>query len=162
MLNIAIANATPALGEIAARTLYLAKNGSDLELSLSNVDGSELYMVPTRADIATMIGTAINTDAGLIPVVAADYAALTALVPTLEKNTFVFVNDASGDATVDAGSALYFVDADQGTFTKVYEYEGLDVQIPNLAILENFSEVGGQLHYNGVQLLQVTNTVNQW
>ena len=157
MLNIAIANATPAIGEIAARTLYLAKNGTDLELSLSNVDGTALVKLPTRADIATMIGTA-----GLSPVVAADYDALTALVETLEKNTFVFVNDASGDATVDAGSALYFIDADQRTFTKVYEYEGLDVQIPNLAILGNFSEVGGQLRYNGVQLLQVTNTVNQW
>ena len=162
MLNIAIANATPAIGEIAARTLYLAKNGTDLELSLSNADGTALVKLPTRADIATMIGTAINTNAGLSPVVAADYAALTALVPTLEKNTFVFVNDASGDATVDAGSALYFVDADLSVATKVYEYEGLDVQIPNLAILENFSEVGGQLRYNGVQLLQVTNTVNQW
>ncbi len=162
MLNIAIANATPAVEDIAPRTLYLAKNGTDLELSLSNVDGTALVKLPTRADIATMIGTAISTDPGLSPVVAADYDALTALVETLEKNTFVFVNDASGDATVDAGSALYFLDADQSTFTKVYEYEGLDVQIPNLAILENFSEVGGQLHYNGVQLLQVTNTVNQW
>lgn len=45
----------------------------------------------------------------------------------LTANTFVFVTDATGDSTVNAGAASYAYRASTSTFTKVSEHESLDL-----------------------------------
>ena len=46
---------------------------------------------------------------------------------TLTMNSLVLVSNASADATVNAGAALYFYDSVADTFEKVSEFESLDV-----------------------------------
>lgn len=42
-------------------------------------------------------------------------------------NKLILVADASADPTVETGSALYFYDVSEETFTKVAEYESMDI-----------------------------------
>lgn len=98
-----------------------------------------------------------------------------ALILTLEKNTFILVLDASSDATVDAGSALYAFDFATQTTYKIAEYESMDLTIQwtaiqgrpsstpaqiddsvgkahahsNKAVLDKFTEASGELLYGG-------------
>lgn len=92
-------------------------------------------------------------------VYAADIAARDAL--TLTKNTFVMVADATADATVDTGAALYFYNLATTSYVKVAEYENMDL-FPNQAVLQGLSDVGGQLYYKGAAVATVHNTVNEW
>jgi hypothetical protein len=71
------------------------------------------------------------------------------------------VADATGDATVAAGAALYFYNLATTTYVKVAEYESMDL-FPNQAVLQDISDVGGQLYYNGAPIATVHNTVNEW
>lgn len=93
-------------------------------------------------------------------VFAADIAARDALV--LTKNTFVFVADASADATVDAGAALYFYNLATTSYTKVAEYESMDFTIPNLGILADLSDIGGALGYKGALVATVLEGTHEW
>lgn len=93
-------------------------------------------------------------------VFAADIAARDALV--LTKNTFVFVADASADATVDAGAALYFYNLATTSYTKVAEYESMDFTIPNLDILADLSDIGGALGYKGALVATVLEGTHEW
>lgn len=93
-------------------------------------------------------------------VFAADIAARDALV--LTKNTFVFVADASADATVDVGAALYFYNLATTSYTKVAEYESMDFTIPNLNILADLSDIGGALGYKGALVATVLEGTHEW
>lgn len=92
-------------------------------------------------------------------VYAANIAARDAL--TLTKNSFVMVADASADATVETGAALYFYNLATTSYVKVAEYESMDL-FPNQAVLQDLSDVGGQLYYKGAAVATVHNTVNEW
>jgi hypothetical protein len=107
-----------------------------------------------------MINNAITTDTAAIPVYAADITARDAL--TMTKNGFVLVADATGDATVTAGAAMYFYDAAGEAFIKVTEYESMDLVIPNMDILADFSDVNDQLYYKGAAVATVHNVTNEW
>lgn len=48
---------------------------------------------------------------------------------TLTVNTMVLVTDATGDPTVTSGAALYAYSKANNTFTKIAEYESMDVTI---------------------------------
>lgn len=43
-------------------------------------------------------------------------------------NKLILVADATGDSTVQKGSALYFFDMSEDAFTKVSEYESMDIE----------------------------------
>lgn len=43
-------------------------------------------------------------------------------------NKLILVADATADASVEQGAALYFYDVSQDTFTKVAEYESMDIE----------------------------------
>lgn len=91
-----------------------------------------------------------------------DIAARDALAPTLTKNSFVLVSDASADATVDVGAALYFYNTADESFLKIAEYESLDFVLPNRAILEALSVMDGKLAYNGALVGTVQAGANEW
>ncbi len=114
-----------------------------------------------NATTDTKVATAIAAlDQSNVAVYAANIAARDALV--LTKTSFVMVADATGDATVNSGAALYFYNKVGSTYTKIAEYESMDLTIPNLNILADFSDIGGLLGYKGTLVATVQHTGSEW
>lgn len=125
-------NALPST--LAPSTVYLVKSSySDLvEIYVSSFDGSEVRHAINKSEINAMIQTSVNdaTNVQMVDTIALRNAEV------LPKSGLVIVRDATGDSTVTSGAALYFYDtakvlADGQTnadrYTKIAEYEGLDV-----------------------------------
>ena len=89
-----------------------------------------------------------------------------AVVTPHANGTFCLVADATEDATVTAGAALYFYVNDGliASWVKVAEYESMDAQvtIPNLAIVEQLGESGNQLTYKGSLVGGISIINNEW
>lgn len=77
--------------------------------------------------------------------IASDIAARDALASGLERNVLVLVLDATGDATVTSGSALYAYNRAAGTFAKVAEYESMDVVVQWSSIQGRPSSTAAQI-----------------
>lgn len=97
----------------------MALTGSD-HFAISRA--GTLYKI-SGSDILAYIGANIGTSEYEV----ADIAARNAL-SNLSLGDRIFVTDATGDATVDAGWAIY-VYRSVGVYTKVAEEEGLDVVV---------------------------------
>lgn len=111
----------------------------------------------TDAKVAQEIG---NLDLSGVVLYAADIAERDLLEMT--KNSLVLVADATADATVDAGAAMYFYNVADDSWLKIAEYESLDLIIPNKQILTDLSDVGGQLYYKGAPIATVHAGTSQW
>lgn len=172
ILKIRKANALP--GTLEASTLYMVKsaNADLFDLYLSTSDGLTARHIISQTEIASMITDAVGAF-NTVEVVA-DITARDALTPT--ANIQVLALDASADATVTSGAALYVYDFATTTWHKVSEYESLDVVLDwasiqnkptssaaaidqavadshthgNKPLLDLLSEVSGHLHYNSV------------
>lgn len=140
------------------------------ELYVTNSSGT-IRRIPTSADVATQINTALASVNELV--IVANIAARNALAPTIAK--YVFVTDATGDATVATGGATYLYNPANTTWIKISEAEALDAVLnwanivgkptssaaqidaavaalhthSNKTELDQISEVSGQLAYNG-------------
>lgn len=164
-------------GTLAAETIYLVKTGSELTLTVTGADADVVATTVSKVDVNTAISTAIG-DLGVSNSVefAADINARDAM--TLTKSTFVYVADATIDETVTAGAAMYLYDLANTTWHKVTEYESLDLVLSwdniigmprssvaeiddavavshiheNMPVLNQLSDVGGKLQYNGVDV----------
>ena len=114
-----------------------------------------------KTDVASAINAAIaGLDLSNTSLFAANIAARDALV--LTKSSFVMVADATGDATVKLGAALYFYNVADDSYTKVSEYESQDLVIPSKEIIEKFTIINGQLAYDGVVVGTVQAGANEW
>ncbi len=111
-------------GTLEADAFYFVENGNYAESYVTNSAG-----VARMIGNSNMINALIdNKLAGLNALeIVADITARDAL--TLSANAMVLVTDASGDSTVDSGAALYAYDKANDTFTKVSEYESMDVVV---------------------------------
>lgn len=163
-LNIVRVLALPT--PVVANTIYLVgKTATDLQIVAVGSNITDIRKTPVVADINDAIVAAIgNLDLSNTVLFAADIAARNAM-NTLTKSSFVFVADATGDPTVGTGSATYFFNVASvpgSQWTKVSEYESMDVVIPNKAILEKFSEVGGELLYGNKPLGTVVAGTMEW
>lgn len=176
--DAAVVHHAPTLAEISQLVQSSVDNGGQalqnavdtltLEISQGDIDTLAAAKVYTdgretaiRADMATAVGDAQtaaqsyadtlvqNLDMSNSAVFAATYADMVAL--ELTKNSFVMVSDATDDPSglVAAGAALYFYNLATTTYTKIAEYENMDVMIPNLDILADLSDIDGQLGYKG-------------
>lgn len=125
-----------------AGVLASAKSYTDSSIA------AEVTRSNTYADNAVAAGIAA-LDLSATVQYAEDIASRDTLAAGLTKSSLIFVVNAAADATVNAGSALYFYDTVGETFTKVSEYESLDLVIPNKLILESFSVVNNRLHLDG-------------
>lgn len=96
-----------------------------VEIYVSNAAGTAAKRVLTDVDIQGMI-TASITGANNLQVVA-DITARNALSPT--TTIYVYVKDATGDASVDSGGATYLYDTSTSTWVKVSESESLDLSL---------------------------------
>ena len=104
----------------------MAFQGSD---SIMISRGGVLYKV-LGSEIASYIATALGTTNYIV----ADITARNALDGTLSLGDVVKVNDATGDATVDAGWALYqWLGAT--TWSKIAEEESLDISVGGMTNL---------------------------
>lgn len=138
-------------GRITANSNALSAEVTNREAAVAGaLQDSKDY---TDAQIASL-------DMSNAAVFAADIAARDALV--LSKNSFVFVADASADATVDTGAALYFYNLATTSYTKVAEYESMDFVIPNLDILADLSDINGALGYKGSLVATVLEGAHEW
>lgn len=160
ILNIAIVSTLP--GTPAGNTVYFVTDGgSGLTITVTNPDGTTARSTKSTSQIQGLIDTAIGGSAGAIPIYTATIASRDAL--TLTKNTFVFVADAAADATVDSGAALYFYAYGEGSpWKKVYEYESMDFTVPNVAILNDLSDISGSLGYKGSLVSNVNFSGTAW
>ena len=96
-----------------------------VEMYVTNSNGSAARRIINEADIQSMINTAV-ANVNNIQIVA-DIAARNALAPTNTK--YVYVKNATGDATVASGGATYLWDTDTSTWVKISEAESLDVSL---------------------------------
>lgn len=93
-----------------------------IELYTTSSTGEPKRII-NHADIEAMIQSAISASNELT--IVATIAARNALTPT--RNMFVFVTDATGDATVKSGGATYLYNMSNATWAKVSEAESLDI-----------------------------------
>jgi hypothetical protein len=148
-----------------------------LAIKASDKDGTELVASIDMIELQQRIDGAFNTYTSLVSV--SNIVGRNGL--TLLADTLVFVVDASGDPTVDAGSAMYFYTRNTDTYTKTFAEEDMDglsmewtailnrpvtsvAQIDayvtashphmNLDALDNVSEdaVSGNMLYNSIEL----------
>lgn len=125
-------------GTLEADAFYYVENGTFAESYLTNSAGVA-RSVGNSAMINALINDALagwSGNASSLEIVA-DIAARDALVATLDVNAMILVVDASADATVTSGSALYAYGASNTTVYKLAEYESMDV------VLQWSSIVGG-------------------
>lgn len=176
-MSLTIQRVTALPETLAAETIYLVKAGTELTLTVTGTTGAVVASTVSNADVNTAIGAAIGAlDTSNSIEFAADIAARDAM--TLTKSTFVYVADATADATVSAGAATYLYDFTNATWHKVTEYESLDLVLSwdniagkpsapaeaiddavtfshiheNMDVLDQLSEVDGKLQYNGVDV----------
>ena len=171
-------------GVLQANAVYFVENGTYAETYVTNSVGSarsvgNTAMINALIDFAidTAVDTAINdaiAAANAIEIVA-DIPARNTLGSSLNRNALVLVLDATGDATVGSGGAMYAYNNAADTFSKVTEYESLDRVITwseitgkptssvaqideavsnshthtNKAVIDKVSDAAGQLYYDG-------------
>lgn len=123
-IRISKETAVPIGGAIAADTIYVVSVGVDkVEFYMSNSAGTALRRLLNEADIQALIDASAGA-ASSIDIVD-NIAARDALA--LTTNALVIVEDASGDATVTSGAALYAYKQSTDTFSKLSEFESMDV-----------------------------------
>lgn len=163
-------------GSLEPDSFYYVANGSVAESYLTDNLGNA-KSVGNTVMINQLITAALASWEGgssSMPIVA-DISARDVLFAAATANTMALVIDASADPTVDAGSALYAYDLGTTTVYKVAEYESMDLAIQwasiqgrpnssvaqiddavgkahqhtNKEVLDKFTEVGGELLYDG-------------
>lgn len=131
MASFNIYKETSLPGTLQPNSIYLIAPASDqnhVEVYVTGKTADVVRRTINKTDVQLMIdasgpggGSANNL------VIVATIAERDAL--TLTQNTFVLVTDASADPTVDAGAALYVWNKDTSAYTKIAEYESMDVTI---------------------------------
>lgn len=170
-------------------SFYYVSNGNHAESYLTNSAGVAKALGNT-AMIRSLIDEALAsfqpTSANMVEIVA-NIAARDAMVSVATGNLLFLVVDATGDATVGAGSALYAYAHGTGITHKVAEYESMDVVLDwsalrnrptspvadidaavsqrhthnNKAVLDKLSEAAdGSLRYGGAGVSTDWSTAN--
>jgi hypothetical protein len=128
MANLKIFRETALPGVLEAYALYLIAPASDatlLEIVAVAADGTTARHVINKSDIQGMIDASMAAAGANNLIIVADITARDALAP--ETNIQVYVQDATGDATVASGGATYLYNLSATTWIKVSEAESLDV-----------------------------------
>lgn len=119
-------------GTLEANALYFVVNGNYSETYVTTSDGTakslgNSAMITTIADarISAAMAAAVSNPVEIV----ADIAARNTLTGSAATNKLILVTNATGDATVASGAALYVFNKAAGTTTKIAEYESMDVQL---------------------------------
>lgn len=129
MANVKFHKVTTLPGSLDANALYFVSNGTYSETYLTDSAGTA-KSVGNSAMIEAVAGALITTSLSNLNTVeiVADITARNALASN-NRNMMVMVLDATGDATVASGAALYVFRNSDNSWTKIAEYEGLDVSV---------------------------------
>lgn len=186
MANVKFHKVTTLPGSLEADALYFVVNSTYSETYITDSSGNaksvgNSTMINALAD--ARISTALST-LNRVEIVA-DITARNAL-NTADRNQMVLVLDATGDATVAAGAAMYVFRNSDNTWIKVSEYEGMDVTVTwasitgkpssdpaliddavtkrhahtNIAVLDLLTDSSGVLNYNGAPVATSWATLN--
>lgn len=179
MATLKIFRETALPGTLVPYAIYFIAPASDatlLEIVVVDAAGTASRHVINKADIQAMIDASMASAGASDLTIVADIAARNALTPT--GNLYAYVQDATGDATVDSGGATYLYNFATTTWIKVSEAESMDVVLswsglldkPTSAVadiddavakrhshanktqLDQIGEAGGELTYNGLQV----------
>lgn len=176
MANINFYKVTSLPGTLAADSMYFVSNGTVAESYLTDSAGVAKSLGNTSMISSIVSSQMASTLAAYNAMeIVADIAARNALAASLNRNILVLVSNATGDATVASGAALYAFNNAGDTWTKVTEYESLDVTLTwasiqnkptstvsqidtavsqshahsNKTFLDKIGESGGALTYDG-------------
>lgn len=117
-------------GTLVADSLYFVSNGSVAESYITDSSGVSKSLGNTSMITSIVTSQMASTLASYNAMeIVATIAARNTLAATLNRNLLVLVSDATGDATVASGAALYAFNNTGDTWTKVTEYESLDVTL---------------------------------
>lgn len=161
---------------LEADAFYFIENGNYVESYITNSEGIA-RQIGNSLMINTLVAAALASWSGASSqiIIVPDIPARDTLSATAETNLMVLVVDATGDATVESGSALYAYDFTATIWYKLSEYESMDIAIAwsnisdgpnssvaqiddavakahahtNKAVLDKLSEDGGALLFDG-------------
>lgn len=163
-------------GTLVADSLYFISNGSSAESYLTDSSGVAKSLGNTAMITSVVTSQMASTLAAYNAMeIVATIAARNTLAASLNRNILVLVTDATGDGTVASGAALYAFNNTGDSWTKVTEYESMDVTLTwaslqnkptstvaqidsavsqahahsNKTFLDKIGETGGAMTYNG-------------
>lgn len=112
---------------LESNAFYFVENGefADSYITTSGPDPQARQIGRSAAQINSMIDAKLDQHNSLK--IVADITERDILADDLNRNIVVLVTDATDDETVDVGAALYAYDAELDTFTKIAEYESMDI-----------------------------------
>lgn len=177
-------------GTLVADSFYLVQNGNYAEAYITNSTGvakqlGNSAMINALIDIKIAASQAAES----MIQIAADITARNALGTAATANLITLVTNATGDPTVASGSALYAYNKATTTWTKLSEFESMDVVLQwaniqgkptstvaaidsavaashthaNKATLDLLGVTGGVLTYNGTAVDQGSQwSTNAW
>lgn len=163
MANFRTHKVTALPGVLQANSIYYvapAARPDYVEVYMTGTDPATVKRIVNTVDVQAMIDAAVSGLGGLA--IVADIAARDALNPS--SNAMVVVLDASADATVNSGSALYAYQLATTTWIKLSEYESLDLTLTWSSISGRPSSTPAQIdsavanshtHANLTQLNQI-------
>lgn|SRR5690606_17457795 len=176
MASVKFYKVTTLPGSLEPNALYFVENGTYAESYVTDNEGAARSLGNSAMINALIVAELANWSGGASALdIVEDIDARDALIQTLDRNAMILVLDASGDSTVDAGSALYAYSVVADEVYKVAEYESMDVALQwsaiqggpsstpaqidtavsqahthaNKAVLDKLSEVSGALRYGG-------------
>lgn len=132
-------------GTLEADSIYFVQNSTYSETYVTDSAGNA-KSVGNSSMIAAIANNEISTrlaQHNLVEIVT-DITARNALA-SQDRNLIVMVLDATGDATVSAGAALYAFRNSDNSWTKVAEYEGMDAVVQWSNILGRPTSSAAQL-----------------
>lgn len=173
-------------GSLDADAIYLVQNGTIAETYATNSAGvarsvGNSAMINSLADARIALALANLNSIEIV----ADITARNVLA-ALDRNLMVLVQDATGDATVASGAAMYAFRNADNTWIKLTEYESLDVVVAwssisgkpasapaliddavskrhahsNAAYLDKIGEASGAMTYDGQPIGMAWSTTN--
>ena len=115
---------------LEADAFYFIENGNYVESYITNSEGIA-RQIGNSLMINTLVAAALANWSGASSqiIIVPDILARDTLATTAETNLMVLVVDATGDATVGSGSALYAYDFTATIWYKLSEYESMDVVV---------------------------------
>lgn len=146
MANVKFYKVATLPGTLEGDAFYYVQNGSYAESYLTNSSGvakgcGNSAMINALIDAALADFTATGNAVEIV----ADIAARDVMIAAAENNLMILVIDASADATVDTGSALYAYAHNSTTTYKIAEYESMDVVVAWTSISGRPSSTAAQI-----------------
>lgn len=135
-------------GTLVADAFYLVQNEPAGYAESYVTDNSGVAKaIGNSAMINALVGSAVNSAiASLNEVeVVANIAARNALGTSAAHNLMILVLDATGDTSVTAGAAMYVFNKTANTYTKVADYQSLDVTLTWASIVGGPSSSPAQI-----------------